>query len=212
MPVMRDDSRHERQRDTRDRILDAALELFSTEGYESATVKRIAQLCGLTDAAIYYYFESKHEILTTLIEERWNIPRGLEQLSAIVDEPDTSELVHRFGENVIDAMTRNERIIRVVVRESLSNNALARRVREARRDVWMEGLLRVLERRVPLETARLLADMLLAVSLGLFASAVRHNCSFADLVRQPEHRARAHAIIRRTLALDRHSNAPSPAT
>jgi len=200
---MQDDAREQRETDTRSRILDAALQLFATEGYESATVKRIARLCGLTDAAIYYYFESKQEILSTLIEERWNISRGLQQVSAIVDEPDLPELVYRFGENMLDAMARNEQIIRVVMRESLSNHELARQVRQSRRETWNEGLLNVLEKRLPRETAALVADMLLCISMGLFVSSVRYNCSFTEMVRQPKHRERVHAIIRRAFGLER---------
>jgi AcrR family transcriptional regulator len=51
-------------RDTRrEQILDAAVRLFVTNGYESSTVDDIAREAGLSKGSIYWYFKSKLEIL-----------------------------------------------------------------------------------------------------------------------------------------------------
>jgi AcrR family transcriptional regulator len=55
-------------RDGRSAILDAALDLFSTNGYDATTVRQIAAVVGVSDAALYSHFESKAEILSTLFE------------------------------------------------------------------------------------------------------------------------------------------------
>jgi AcrR family transcriptional regulator len=44
---------------TRDRILDAAIFLFSEQGYEGTSVKQIAQAVNLTESAIYRHFKGK---------------------------------------------------------------------------------------------------------------------------------------------------------
>jgi AcrR family transcriptional regulator len=52
--------------DTRERILDIALELFTTNGYETTSLREIAEHLGYSKAAIYYHFKSKDDILIAL--------------------------------------------------------------------------------------------------------------------------------------------------
>ncbi len=52
--------------DTRSRILDIALELFSIQGFEKTSLRQIAEELGYSKAAIYYHFKSKDEILLAL--------------------------------------------------------------------------------------------------------------------------------------------------
>jgi len=52
---------------TRLRILDAARELFARDGVDTTSVRSIAERCGLTDAAIYYYYPAKADILDALL-------------------------------------------------------------------------------------------------------------------------------------------------
>jgi len=53
--------------DTRARILDAALRLFSRDGFQSSTVRDLAAAVGLTSAALYYHFPSKEACLEALV-------------------------------------------------------------------------------------------------------------------------------------------------
>jgi AcrR family transcriptional regulator len=52
--------------DTKDRILDVALDLFVEQGFDGTSVREIAERVGTTKAALYYYFASKDEILMAL--------------------------------------------------------------------------------------------------------------------------------------------------
>lgn len=54
---------------TQDRILDAALEVFSERGFEGATVRQIAAKVGVTDPALYSHFKGKREIFKALMRE-----------------------------------------------------------------------------------------------------------------------------------------------
>ncbi len=54
--------------DTRDRILQTALDLFIEQGYETTSLREIAERVGVTKAALYYHFASKEEIFRTLLE------------------------------------------------------------------------------------------------------------------------------------------------
>ncbi|MBO5278610.1 MAG: TetR/AcrR family transcriptional regulator [Lachnospiraceae bacterium] len=51
------------------RILDEALILFSTNGYEATSIGQITNAVGIRKASFYSHFKSKQEILDTLIDE-----------------------------------------------------------------------------------------------------------------------------------------------
>ena len=49
-------------------ILSAALDLFSTQGYEATSISQIAEAVGIRKASLYSHFDSKQAILDALIE------------------------------------------------------------------------------------------------------------------------------------------------
>lgn len=55
----------------KDRILDAARELFSAKGYHAASMAQVAAGAGVAKAALYHYFKSKQDILQALHEDLW---------------------------------------------------------------------------------------------------------------------------------------------
>ncbi len=55
-------------RDTKERILDAALELFARCGYLGTSMSDIAKQLGITKAALYKHYASKQEILDRIVE------------------------------------------------------------------------------------------------------------------------------------------------
>jgi len=56
-------------RNTRQRIMDEALALFSINGFEGVSVKQIANAVGIKDSSLYKHFKSKQDIFDTLLEE-----------------------------------------------------------------------------------------------------------------------------------------------
>lgn len=92
-------------RATPDRILDAALEVFSERGFEGATVRQIAAKVGVTDPALYAHFKGKKEIFEALMHEAG--PGVL--ISVAVDDtssqmPPQTAIPEMFGA-VVDAWT-----------------------------------------------------------------------------------------------------------
>src|SRR5262249_45439426 len=62
--------RQERERTkVRQAILDAARDLFVTQGFEHVSIRKIAERIAYSPAAIYSYFPSKDEIFFALAEE-----------------------------------------------------------------------------------------------------------------------------------------------
>ncbi len=54
--------------DTRTRLLETALELFSRHGVEGTSLQMIADALGVTKAAVYYHFRTKDEITEAVAE------------------------------------------------------------------------------------------------------------------------------------------------
>jgi len=52
---------------TRDRIIYAALTLFSQNGFSATSVRQIAQEVGIRESSIYNHFSSKDEILKEVL-------------------------------------------------------------------------------------------------------------------------------------------------
>lgn len=48
--------------ETRERILQCALELFAERGYAAVSVDDIARAAGMTKGAVYYWFADKHDL------------------------------------------------------------------------------------------------------------------------------------------------------
>jgi len=70
---------------TKTRIVKAATKLFAEQGYQKATIAEISKLAGLSEAALYEYFEGKEDLLLT-IPDMWvteAITQAEEQLFGI---------------------------------------------------------------------------------------------------------------------------------
>ncbi len=80
-------------KDTKEKILAKALELFSQNGYERTNIKEIMLSLGLVKSAMYRHFDSKEEIWNTLLdrlivyyEERFGSPEHLPPVPESLDE------------------------------------------------------------------------------------------------------------------------------
>src|SRR4029450_13697935 len=82
--------------DAREKILEAALDLFRERGFEQATMREIAARAGVAAALAYYYFESKNAIvlafyhrakddLAALLEPAQKETRLAPRLAAIIE-------------------------------------------------------------------------------------------------------------------------------
>ena len=56
------------RRNTREEILDVALSLFSTKGYDATSLSDISSMLGISKAALFKHFDSKEEILFSVIK------------------------------------------------------------------------------------------------------------------------------------------------
>ena len=72
------------------RILDAAVALFAERGYEAATMQDVAASIGMTAPALYYYYDSKQDLLFEVIES--NLARIVSRIESLTAATATEEL------------------------------------------------------------------------------------------------------------------------
>lgn len=83
-PRRRGRPRKDEARDTRQQLLDAALELFALKGFSATTVREIGARAGVRDSAIYFHFPGKDAMYDALLAEMG--PPSLETLWPDLDE------------------------------------------------------------------------------------------------------------------------------
>lgn len=65
--------RQARSEQSRRHVLDAALQLFSKQGYRGTNMREIAEAAGVSTGNVYHHFEDKEAIFRTLLDEFWAI-------------------------------------------------------------------------------------------------------------------------------------------
>ncbi len=98
------------------RILDAAAALFAERGFKGAAMRDVAELAGVEQGLISYYFKSK-EVLFRQALERCSIETlglqsaALEQLLAQsgARSPTVEAILHTYTESALDPLSRGDR-------------------------------------------------------------------------------------------------------
>ena len=99
-------------KDTKARILAAALELFSKNGYAGTNIRELSASLGLVKSAMYKHFESKEEIWNTLLDEMiiyYDTHFGSpEQLPPV---PDTLEGLEEMTMQMVNFTVHDEKVV-----------------------------------------------------------------------------------------------------
>ena len=97
--------RREREKsETRDKILDAARELFVTEGFEGVSMRKVAERIEYSPTAIYVHFADKQELFRELCHQDY--ARLAEVFQSSVMSTDPIERLKQIGAIYIEFGTR----------------------------------------------------------------------------------------------------------
>lgn len=95
---------------TRERILDAAISLFTDRGFAGTSIRDLAERAGMTTAAMYYHFDGKDQILGALFDP------CLRALEAI-DAPAGGGQARQVLEQVMDLYAERGPALRAVMND-----------------------------------------------------------------------------------------------
>ncbi|MCR5034541.1 MAG: TetR/AcrR family transcriptional regulator [Clostridia bacterium] len=91
-------------KETKQKILDCALELFATKGYAGTSMNDIIYALGISKGSVYWHFKSKEDIFVQVIAESYKQWLNLldEELSDIVDPIDKLRKYSRLFITTVD--------------------------------------------------------------------------------------------------------------
>lgn len=118
---------------TRQRLLRAALELYTTVGFRATTTPAIAAKAGVAEGTIYRHFSGKEQLLNEVYRgaQRW--------ATGLVRELDTDrtlkapERLHRVARRLLEAAERDPAVVRMLL-QNRDERHLDSQSREAARE------------------------------------------------------------------------------
>ncbi|GAA0654522.1 TetR family transcriptional regulator [Streptomyces thermocarboxydovorans] len=148
--------------DTRDRILDAAREVFSERGYEKASVRGIAKAAGVDSALVHHYFGTKEQVFEAAVEVAF--APALAMRDAVVTGPieEAGERMTRILLGLWENPVTRAPLL-AIVRSAMNNEAAAAVFRR----LVAGQLLRHIAARVDLPDAELRAELAAAQLVGV---------------------------------------------
>jgi AcrR family transcriptional regulator len=145
-------TRAEQQAETRSRLLDAAIKVFSKRGLHEATVEEISEAAGYSRGAVYSNFAGKEELLLCVFEER--IEPRLRDLAGPMIEAGSAREQAEASRRLLHLLLTQERAYLQLLLEfwgfAARNPRVGRRfaeVRRRRRAMIENMILERLERR-----------------------------------------------------------------
>ncbi|HXM04107.1 MAG TPA: CerR family C-terminal domain-containing protein, partial [Chthoniobacterales bacterium] len=110
---------------TREKILNAAGEVFAEEGFEGGTIRAITERAGVNVAAVNYHFRDKAELYTKVVLLACSVQAALQDARADAKESPEERLrsiVHHFVRYLLDP-TRPDWMRRLKAREMANPTA-----------------------------------------------------------------------------------------
>lgn len=99
---------------TRDRILDAALEMFGTKGFAGTTTKEIAKRAGVNEVTLFRTFRSKQALYACVFAEKSLVPSIFEAVEFDAETP-VDEMMLRNVSAVLGILKDNRHIFMVML-------------------------------------------------------------------------------------------------
>ncbi|HBE18778.1 MAG TPA: TetR family transcriptional regulator [Cyanobacteria bacterium UBA11149] len=126
---------------TRSRLLQAALDLFTSQGVTETTTRQIAELAHVNEVTLFRHFRSKQGLLLAVIEYSGVFTRLGESLKERVDYTiNVEQALKNYGRDRLEALAEIPELLRSVVGESgkysmENRQALGRGIDRANQDV-----------------------------------------------------------------------------
>jgi AcrR family transcriptional regulator len=104
------------KKSTRTRLIDAALELFATNGITETTTKAVAELAQVNEVTLFRNFGSKYGLLLAVIEDSARFSQlGKALVEQAVSKENISEALKVYAEKGLQALERVPELVRSVV-------------------------------------------------------------------------------------------------
>jgi AcrR family transcriptional regulator len=113
-----------KQKNTKQKIVDAAIDLIATQGYKGASVRKIAAAVGIRESAIYNHFRNKEEILKKIITEIFTTPFDFKNLEEKARRGKSFLREFVVAYKLISFDKKKEKLFRILMIELFQNETL----------------------------------------------------------------------------------------
>lgn len=97
---------NELKNDKKKQLLDAALHVFATQGFEKASMREIAASAGMTTGAIYYHYKNKDDLYYDAVKESAYFVHKLSEKDKDSNIKTNQEMFEEISANVRDRMSK----------------------------------------------------------------------------------------------------------
>jgi len=106
---------------TRQRLLDAALEILDTDGEAGLTTTRVTQLAGVKQPTFYFHFAGMDDLLVELVGQLWTKRRTVtrETRESVRHHGSTKEALRELFRTTVEALVAHPAVLRLVGRSRL---------------------------------------------------------------------------------------------
>lgn len=104
---------------TKERIVDEALTLFATKGFNGTSVKNIAGAVGIKDSSLYKHFTSKKEILDTVVQQMRSRMEDMSKAIGLPDEQNYGAAAKAYGNLDLEGLVSlSKNVLRFYLKDS----------------------------------------------------------------------------------------------
>lgn len=171
-------------------ILEAAAKVFAEKGFHRATTKEIAEAADVAEGTIYNYFESKDDLLLSLIDRLADLRGRLELYDRMLDVDARQAFVTLISQR-FSILQEQQAFLHAVLPEILSTPDLRERYRQqimipAMRDLEEHFQLRAERGQIDVANVPILVSLLGALGLGLEVMALLGDENIQTLWANPD--------------------------
>jgi AcrR family transcriptional regulator len=102
--------------ESKKRIIDAALAVFSAKGYAKANIREIAKSAGISVGGVYLYFKNKEDLYRNLVND-WRREIGSKSETAVAHAGSASEALFNFLKMHLENALKHREFILLHFRE-----------------------------------------------------------------------------------------------
>ncbi len=158
--------------DARERILDAAEDLFAADGFDATPTSRIAHRAAVAKGLLFYYFPRKMDLLRTLFAERLPV-HPLSSLAGIAVKGDLAGSLVRLADRVGLTGRHSQVLSEILFREASTHPDVRNHL-----DALHTALMDVTEEVLDAASPRALDRGRRRAAAGTFVAVLMHEANF----------------------------------
>lgn len=119
-----------KSKDTKEKIIEAAIDEFASKGYDDASMRKIAEIVGIKASSIYNHFKSKEDILEEIFKYYRNAfyqDQVIFKIDGVYIKEDTIPNILKQGfRSVVDILKKPKmtNILKIMVKEQFKNQKI----------------------------------------------------------------------------------------